>query len=83
MISIENNENDTGINLDFDFARSKNVRQIKGRWAGCEKTYGAQELKSVLLNVAPTRSAQLLVQARNAFEGMVVSYGYAYKLMHL
>lgn len=83
VISVECKEQEIGINFDFDFSRSQNVRQVKVIWAGCEKIYPPTELKSVCLNVAPTKTAHILLQAKNSFQGMLVSYGYAFKLMHL
>lgn len=83
VLTVESKEEDIGINFDFDFSRSQNVRHVKVVWAGCEKEYPASELKSVCMNVAPTKTAHILLQARNSFQGMLVSYGYAFKLMHL
>lgn len=83
VLTVESKEEDIGVNFDFDFSRSQNIRQVKVVWAGCEKTYPPDQLKSVCVNVAPTKIAHIMLQAKNSFQGMLVSYGYAFKLMHL
>ncbi len=83
IISVESEDPNTGINLDFDFSRSKNIRSARVLWAGCEKLHQGSQLKSIVLNVAPNNHAHILIDSDSAFQGMLVSYGYAYKMMHL